>query len=98
MRRGSCYIFTVGAPVDCQTFAVVMPSLSSFPQLHNLDRSSPEFPSRLTDILLGEDFKNRVQSPPRDELGPLVEYLDGVRLRIPLARPLLNITVGPQQP
>ena len=75
-----------------------MPSLSSLPQLHGLDRSSPEFPSRLTDILLGEGFKNLVQSLPRDELGSLVEYLDGVRLRIAFARPLLNITVGPQQP
>ena len=73
-----------------------MPSPNPPQRLQDLDRSSPEFPSRLTDTLLGEGSVNRAQNIPDEELGPFIEYLDIVRLRVAFASPLLNTFAGPQ--
>lgn len=39
---------------------------------------------------------NRAQNIPDEELGPFIEYLDIVRLRVAFASPLLNTFAGPQ--
>ena len=80
--------------------AKVTPIQSQNPlqQLRGLNRSSSEFPSRLTDILMENWIKNHDQNLSRNDLEEFVEYLDSVRVRIPFTHPLLNSLVGPQRP
>ena len=55
-----------------------MSSPNPLQQLRDLDELSPGFPSQLTDVLLGEGWVNQAQDLADDDLGELVEYLDGV--------------------
>jgi len=75
-----------------------MPSPNLLQQLHDLDRSSPEFPNQLTDILLGEVWVRCLQGLPREGFRPFVKYLDTVRPRIAPTYSPLNTITGPQQP
>ena len=74
-----------------------MPPPNPLQQLQGLDRSSPEFPNRLADIL-GEDWMNHAQNLSPNDLEEFVEYLDSVCVRVTLTHPLLNGIVGPQRP
>ena len=74
-----------------------MPSPNPLQRLQGLNRSSPEFLDRLTDIL-GEDWMNYAQNLSRNDLEEFVEYLDSVCVRVSFAHPLLNGIVGPQRP
>ena len=74
------------------------PSPNPLQHPHELNRSSPEFPSQLTGILLGEDFVNCSPDLPCKDSGPFAEYLDSARLQITLVCPLLDIVAGPQRP
>ena len=53
-------------------------------QLHDLDRSSPQFHDQLSGLLRGRKFRNFVSNPQSEGLGQLVEYLDNVSLHITL--------------
>ena len=60
-----------------------MPSPNPWQQLQGLNRSSPEFPNRLIDIL-GEDWINHAQNLTPNDLKEFVEYLDSVCCEPPL--------------
>ena len=75
-----------------------MPLPESLQRLRGLDRTSPEFPNQLADILLGEDDVNIVQNLSCEDAGPFVEHLDSVRLWVMFTCSLLNIAVAPQRP
>lgn len=46
--------------------------------LLQLDKSSPQFPNSLCDILSGEEFDERISSLQTDDLVEVIEYLDKV--------------------
>ena len=75
-----------------------MSSPNPLQRLRDLDGSSPGFPNQLTDILLREGWANRAKDLADDDLGELVEYLDGVSVQIVSVHFLLNTIVGPQHP
>ena len=50
--------------------------------LHDLDRSSPQFHTKLSDLLHGQEYRNLILNLKSDHLARLVEYLDGVSLQI----------------
>jgi len=57
--------------------------MSLFDPLHrlrHLDRSSPEFPNHLTNLLREQGYGDWVTNLQDDDLTWLVEYLDNVRL------------------
>ena len=56
-------------------------------QLHYLDRSSPDFHDRLSNVLYGEEYQQCVQSLQDDDLVWLVDYLDKVRHQVAQAFP-----------
>lgn len=47
--------------------------------LERLDRSSPEFPHRLSDVLREQEYRERVKNLQGPDLTWLVNYLDEVR-------------------
>ena len=54
-------------------------------QLHDLDRSSPQFHDQLSNLLRGEEYRSSLNLQG-DDLAWLVEYLDTVGLRIALVK------------
>ena len=50
-------------------------------QLHDLDRTSPEFHKQLSNFLRGNEYQNAVPGLLSEDLAWLVEYLDSVSLR-----------------
>ena len=55
-------------------------------QLHDLDRSSPQFQNQFSNLVRGEEFRNSISNLRGDELARFVEYLKGVSLQIILVR------------
>ena len=95
MHRSRTYIYREG-PRPTITI-LPMPSPNPLQRLQGLDRSSPEFPNRLTDIL-GEDWMNHAQNLSPNDLEEFVEYLDSVCVWVAFTHPLLNNIVDPQRP
>jgi hypothetical protein len=60
------------------------PSLRILQTLHRLDRSSPRFHDKLTNVLYGEEYKRCVPILQGDDLVWLVDYMDEVRHPIAL--------------
>ena len=65
-------------------------------RLHDLDKTSPEFPDILTNLLLTEGWINQAQNLPPKGLRELVEYLDEVWVLIAFSRSLLISIEGPR--
>jgi hypothetical protein len=68
----------------------VMASHVLLQQLHRLDRSSPRFHDKLSNVLSGEEYKNCTQNLRDGDLVWLVDYLDKVCRRIPCLALHLN--------
>ena len=51
-----------------------------FQQLHDLDRSSPEFHEQLSNFFCGEAYRSVFSDLGGEDLAWLVEYLDSVSL------------------
>ena len=51
-----------------------------FHQLHDLDRSSPEFHEQLSNFLCGDDYQSAFLDLGGEDLAWFVEYLDNVSL------------------
>jgi len=49
-------------------------------QLHDLDKTSPQFHDQFTHFLRGDEYRNGVSNLQGEDLTWLVEYLDGVSL------------------
>ena len=49
-------------------------------QLHDLDRTSPQFYEQLTNFLRGKEYRNVFPNLQNEDLAWLVEYLDNVSL------------------
>jgi len=49
-------------------------------QLHDFDKTPPQFHERLTNFLRGDDYRNAVSNLQGEDLTWLVEYLDGVSI------------------
>ncbi|KAF9647776.1 kinase-like protein [Thelephora ganbajun] len=60
-------------PVDYQACTGPIPPTDPLQRLYDLDRTSPEFPNHLTDILLEEDCVNLIQNLPYEDSRPFVE-------------------------
>ena len=58
------------------------PSSPASQQFHQLDKSSPDFPDKLCNVLYGEEYTKCVLILQGDELVWLVDYLDKVRRRV----------------
>jgi len=54
------------------------PSPPVLQQLRRLDRSSPDFQDRLSNVLYGEEYRRCVPNLQGDDLAWLVDYLDQV--------------------
>lgn len=52
-------------------------------QLRRLDKSSPHFHERLSNILRGNDYRAALHRSPRDEIEWLIEYLDTILRETP---------------
>ena len=63
-----------------------MASHTLLQKLHRLDRSSPRFHDKLSNVLYGEEYKNSVQNLQDGDLVWMVDYLDKVRPHIPFPR------------
>ena len=63
-----------------------MASTGLLPQLHLLDRSSSTFHDQLSNILYGEEFRQKAPNLETEGLVWLVDYLDKVRRRISFLR------------
>jgi tRNA (Thr-GGU) A37 N-methylase len=63
-----------------------MPSPNSpvLQQLDRLNKSSPDYPDQLCNIIYGEEYVQCVPNLEGDDLVWLVEYLDKVRRRVAL--------------
>jgi len=48
-------------------------------RLYQLDRSSPQFPEQLNELLHDKEWVRKVQLLPEDELVELIGYLSDVR-------------------
>ena len=59
-------------------------------QLHNLNRSSPDFNDQLSNVLYGEEYQECVPNLQGEDLVWLVDYLDEVCRRISPSHPLLK--------
>ena len=49
-------------------------------QLHNLNKTLPQFHEQLTNFLCGDNYQNSVSSLQGEDLMWLIEYLDGMSL------------------
>ena len=58
------------------------PSSLALQQFHQLDKSSPDFPDKLCNVLYGEEYTKCVLILQGDDLVRLVDYLDQVRCRV----------------
>ena len=58
------------------------PSSLALQQFHQLDKSSPDFPDKLCNVLYGEEYTKCVLILQGDDLMWLVDYLDKVRRRV----------------
>jgi len=61
------------------------PSSPALQQLDRLDKSSPDFQDKLSNILYGQDYVRCVQNLQDGDPAWLVDYLSDVRFRIPLS-------------
>jgi len=59
---------------------------SALQGLRHLNRSSPDFHDKLSNVLYGEEYQRCVQNLQADDLVWLVDYLDKVRRRATLPR------------
>lgn len=57
-------------------------SPSVLEQLRRLDKSSPKFHDRLSNVLYGEKYQKCAPNLPGDDSASVVEYLNGVRRHI----------------
>ena len=73
-------------------------SSSSSLQFRDLDRSTSEFPLKLTNLLLRKDSTAQVRLQSETDPGGLVEDLDLVCMQITFTHSLLNGVIGSQCP
>ena len=73
------------------------PSSNPLQRLHRLERSSPQFPDQLANILAGDEYKGYVSALRGEGLVWLIDYLDSVRLDITVPRSFLITSVGPRR-
>ena len=59
-------------------------------QLHDLDKSSPQFHEQLLDFFRGDVYRNALKSLQSEDLSSLAEYLDTVSLLSSLPPPPLR--------
>ena len=57
--------------------------------LYDLDKSSPQFPEQLIQLLRNEQWMATLQSSPEGELRELIGYLDNVRIIPTSTKPCL---------
>jgi hypothetical protein len=55
--------------------------LTPLQQLRRLDKLSPKFPERLTDLINGQRYRNCIVGLQDEDVAWLVEFLDDVRSR-----------------
>ena len=58
------------------------PNFPALQRLHQLDKSSPDFPDKLCNVLYGEEYTKCVLILQGDDLVWLVDYLDQVRRHV----------------
>ena len=68
------------------------PSSPALQKLHNLDTSSSNFQDQLCNALYGKEYMDCIQGLKGDDPTWLVNYLDKVRLRVPLAHSIFKST------
>ena len=78
------------SPFAAQPRGFFMPLHSLLLKLHSLDRFSPGFPDKLSNVLYGEEYVQCVSSLQSDDLVQLVDYLNGVRATSPFLIPRLS--------
>jgi hypothetical protein len=78
-------------PLQRRVFLMPPPnSLAILQQLNDLNRSSLGFHDRLSDILSGEEYKQRVPNLQNGDLMWLVNYLDNVSRHVAFPCPMLS--------
>ena len=66
------------------------PGPPPLPELHHLNRSSPDFHDQLNNILHGKEYQERVPNLQGGDLAWLAEYLDKVRRHVTFPHPPLK--------
>jgi len=74
----------------CSNESSLKPSLTPLQQLYRLDKLSPQFPDRLTDLLREQEREDYAADLQGEDLSWLVEYLDDVRPRDAFTNSLLK--------
>lgn len=79
------------AGAQSRVFAMALPFCpAALKQVHNLDKSSPDFPDQLNNVLRGEEYREIRQGREADEMRWLVNYLDQVCHLVAFSHPLLK--------
>jgi len=88
--QAGTYIFLSAAQVpyhsrpQSRLFPMSSPSSLALQQLDCLDKSSPDFQDKVSNILYGQDYVRCVQNLQASDSVWLVDYLNDVRFRVPL--------------